>query len=616
MTPRRTKPNVIVSVRNVPTVDGRGLLRRQACREGDRRDDRHEAADQHDQARGNVQRNTGGGGRRGVVLGLVESPRVRQALKAGAVVGRGRTELIQDLGKPVRPGLLSALTPQSVAAKRPVGAKIINGWISKAKAASFISRALDLLAHVFGRSADHEARKEHADDEVNQQVDEPHADAAPDAVEPHPGQWDQPDDRVETVVHAVHGAVGGVRCQRRPGSARRRPETEFLSFQVPQGLIHGKAGHRRNRHVAPAVGRRCVGDRVGSRVMGGQARVRFERVVPNRERDGANREYEHHGENHRRIAVTLEHLAEHHQGGHGEEKDPHARQEIAEGIRVFKGMRGIGAEEPASIGAKLLRRNDRRDRAAGDLLDQCRLTIAVGAHCPRLQRGRVRMSVQRHRHAAGHEQHTDNEAERHEDVGRPTPQIDIEIAHVLVAAQPANNRHQGGHPDHRRKDLLPEDEEQLAEVRQVDLAGVVLEIGVRQKRADRVEDRRRGEHLLAVWVQRQIGLQSQDREPDQERHDVEGHERQRILLPVLRAGVQPRFDPSKPPRRVQTAIEHPGHVQADRDRQRKRRAVDKNWKNPDLPHGRHPFLLEPLGPQQGGGEVNQQQHGGRRGENL
>ncbi len=67
--------------------------------------------------------------------------------------------------------------------------------------------------------------------------------------------------------------------------------------------------------------------------------------------------------------------------------------------------------------------------------------------------------------------------------------------------------------------LLPADEEHLAEVRQVDLAGVVLQIGVRQKRADRVEDRGRGEHPLAVRVQRQIGLQSQDREPDDERHE-------------------------------------------------------------------------------------------------
>ena len=279
-------------------------------------------------------------------------------------------------------------------------------------------------------------------------------------------------------------------------------------------------------------------------------------------------------------------------------------------------MRAIGTEEAASVGAELLGRNDGRDRAAGNLLDQCRLAIAVGPHRPRLQRGCVRMSVQRHRHAARHEQHSDNEAERHKDVCRPAPQIDIEIAHVLVAAQPANNCHQGGHPDHRRKNLLPADEKQLAKVRQVDLAGVVLEIGVRQKRADRVEDRGRSEHLLAVGIQRQIGLQSQDREPDQERHDVEGHESERILLPVLRAGVQPRFDPSKPPRRMKTTIEHPGHVPADRDRQRKRHAVDKKWKNPDLPHGRDPFLLEPLGPQQSGGEVDQQQHGGGSGENL
>ena len=38
-------------------------------------------------------------------------------------------------------------------------------------------------------------------------------------------------------------------------------------------------------------------------------------------------------------------------------------------------------------------------------------------------------------------------------------------------------------------ELLPADEEQLAEIRQVHLAGVVLQVRVRQEREGRVEDR-------------------------------------------------------------------------------------------------------------------------------
>ena len=99
--PSRTKPNVIVSVRNVPTVMGVGFL----------------AARLAAKAMGAMigtkrlismtkpvtmsQRTAVGGRRRGVVVGLVESPGVSQALKAGAVVGRGRSELVEDLGEAV-----------------------------------------------------------------------------------------------------------------------------------------------------------------------------------------------------------------------------------------------------------------------------------------------------------------------------------------------------------------------------------------------------------------------------------------------------------------------------------------------------------------------------------
>ena len=298
--------------------------------------------------------------------------------------------------------------------------------------------------------------------------------------------------------------------------------------------------------------------------MGRQGGVRLERVEPNRPGDGPHGEHEHHAENHGRVAVTLEHLAEHHQRRHGQQKDSDAAQEVAEGVGVFERMGAIDAEEPASIGAELLDRDDGRHGTAGNLLDQGRLTVGVGPHRSRIDGGRRRIPVQGHGHAAGDEQHADNEAQRNEDVGRAAPQIDVEVSHVLVAAKPADDRQQGRHADHRRNGLFPADEEQLAEVREVDLAGVVLEIGIRQKRADRVEDRRRSEHFLAVRVQRQIGLQGQDRKADDERQRVEDHERQGVLFPVLRAGVQPRFDPTQPPRRAKTTIEHVCHIQADR----------------------------------------------------
>ena len=50
MVPNSTKPNVTVSVRNVPTVNGSRLLRRQAAGQRHRGDDRDETAEEHHQS--------------------------------------------------------------------------------------------------------------------------------------------------------------------------------------------------------------------------------------------------------------------------------------------------------------------------------------------------------------------------------------------------------------------------------------------------------------------------------------------------------------------------------------------------------------------------------------
>ena len=78
------------------------------------------------------------------------------------------------------------------------------------------------------------------------------------------------------------------------------------------------------------------------------------------------------------------------------------------------------------------------------------------------------------------------------------------------------------------------------------LAGVVLQIRVRHERNCGVEDRRRREHPLAVGIQGQKGLQEEDDESNDERQQIEQHESNAILLPVLRAGIHATFDPVEP----------------------------------------------------------------------
>ena len=93
---------------------------------------------------------------------------------------------------------------------------------------------LDLLAQVFRRAADHQPGQEHADDQVNEHVDEADALAAEDAVEPHAGERRQAGQRIEAVVHAVDRAARHGRRHRREGRPGRGAEAQFLAFEIAQ----------------------------------------------------------------------------------------------------------------------------------------------------------------------------------------------------------------------------------------------------------------------------------------------------------------------------------------------------------------------------------------------
>ncbi len=59
---------------------------------------------------------------------------------------------------------------------------------------------------------------------------------------------------------------------------------------------------------------------------------------------------------------------------------------------------------------------------------------------------------------------------------------------MLIAAQAADGGQHHAQPGRGRDELEPDDPAELAEIRQVLLAGVVLEVGVGHERADGVED--------------------------------------------------------------------------------------------------------------------------------
>ena len=89
-----------------------------------------------------------------------------------------------------------------------------------------------------------------------------------------------------------------------------------------------------------------------------------------------------------------------------------------------------------------------------------------------------------------------------------------------------------------------------------------------------------------------IRLQAQDREADDEHHHVEQHERKRSTASSSAVRCRRGFRSSAASRAATFAVENPGHVQAQRNRQNERDGEDQNGQSP---HGRNLFVLEPFG---------------------
>ena len=145
-------------------------------------------------------------------------------------------------------------------------------------------------------------------------------------------------------------------------------------------------------------------------------------------------------------------------------------------------MGRVGAEESAAVGSQLLDGDDGRDRTAGDFLRPGGPRI-VGPHRPGLERGNFRRRFEGHRHALGDEHNAHRQTGRKEDVSDDPPKVDVKVPHSCVPAQSANDGRQRAKSDAGGKEHVGHDKENLAEVRQVLFAGVVLQVGVGEERA-------------------------------------------------------------------------------------------------------------------------------------
>ena len=118
--------------------------------------------------------------------------------------------------------------------------------------------------------------------------------------------------------------------------------------------------------------------------------------------------------------------------------------QIGQRRRILEGMRGVGIEEPAAIGAEHLDGDLRGDRAHGDGL--------LGA----FKRRRIDVGAERLRHALPDQEQREGNADRDQDVEGAASDIDPEIADGLgrCAREAADQRDRKHDAGRRREEVL------------------------------------------------------------------------------------------------------------------------------------------------------------------
>ena len=118
--------------------------------------------------------------------------------------------------------------------------------------------------------------------------------------------------------------------------------------------------------------------------------------------------------------------------------------------------------------------------------------------------GKVRAAVPLYTHAAAREfSQLEDQIQKFRAEGYRYIRVQLAVPGYSgygVAAQTAEDGHQGAQADGGRDELLPANEEQLAEVREVDFPRVMLQVSVGEKRNGGIEDGCRRKHLFAVRI--------------------------------------------------------------------------------------------------------------------
>ena len=187
------------------------------------------------------------------------------------------------------------------------------------------------------------------------------------------------------------------------------------------------------------------------------------------------------------------------------------------------GMRGIGVEEAAAVGAEHLDRDLRCDGPERDDL--------LGA----LQRRRGDRTGERLRDAERDQDQRINDADRQQDVERDPGQIGPEIADALRLApsETADQREGDRDAGRGRQEIVNGQPDHLGEVRHGRFTRIALPVGVGDEADRGVERDWRGHTGKTLRIERQIELQPLDRVGEEHPDRAEHQHGNRIAAPAL-----------------------------------------------------------------------------------
>ncbi|MNN06614.1 hypothetical protein D3C81_1194090 [compost metagenome] len=354
---------------------------------------------------------------------------------------------------------------------------------------------LQFLAEVFRSTTDHQAGEEHRDQHVEQHAVEPGANAAEDHFADHhvdqghhAAQW------VEAVVHAVYRTVRRGRGGHRPEHGGGGAETRFLAFQR-RGLLD-------------------------SDVVQGRVRLVFS---PQRGRAADQEQRQHAGDDRATLTQVLHVMAEGEDQRDGDQNDRGHFEQVAPRRRVLERMRRVHAEEATTVGAQLLDGN-----LTGSRSQRNHLVNTLHSHCIHVLRESLR-------HALPDQVQRQQQAQRQQAVEGGAGHVDPEVAQSPggFAADAATQRDQYRQTGGGADEVLHGEASHLAQVAQGRFAAVGLPVGVGHEADGGVERQRPLLTRQVLRVERQVVLEQQDREQQQETREVEGNQGQGVFLPAL-----------------------------------------------------------------------------------